>query len=291
MRIIRSIFIYFFAIACIYGAETEQPTPVGNFALPQSQRPGALYSFGSNIIDPGQLIAKIQPNLYKDSKERDVGSGVTLLYGSSEKTSLLFSLPIIASTSPSRNGRTAGFGNLGLQGEYELYHRTSLTDSEQIGFLSGFTVPSGTENFSSKNFSYFFGGTYNHTWQDWIIFAAPGILQWGGNPQTRTAPRIFYEAGIGRNLLSKSGQYIFAGFLEVNGQHDNKNRSTVPVTRNGGGHLYSDGNILFISPSLFFSTPKWLFELDLSLPITQTWFGTRDRVDYFTGASIAYTFI
>lgn len=291
MRIIlRMAFVYFFLISHIYASEIKQPIPIGNFSLPRSQRPGALYSFGSNIIEPGQLIGKIQPNIYEDSKTRDVGSGGTLLLGTSKKTSLLFSLPITASTRPSQDGRTAGIGNIGLQGEYELYHRTSLNDTEQLAFISGFAVPSGTEHFSSPNFSYFFAGTYNHTWQDWIFFAAPGLLQWGGDPKTRTAPRLYYNAGLGRNILSKSGEYIFAGFFEVNGQHDNKNRSAVPVTRNSGGRLYSDGNILYISPSLFFSTPKWLLQFDVSIPMTQTWLGTRDRVDYFAGISIAYTF-
>lgn len=291
--ILKRFFLFFcFFIINIDAVAMEKPIPIGNFSLPPSQRPGALYSFGSNIIDPGQIIGRITPNLFQTTTRRYIGSGLAMLYGSSSNTSLLFTLPITPSTSgPKDIQRHAGFGDVGLQGEYALYQHSSLTDSETGALLGGFTVPSGTKNFGYDTFSYFIGGTYSHVWSDWIIFTAPGLLQFsGGDPKKRLASRAYYEVGVAHNISSQTGEYIFTGFLEINGQYDNKNPSPMPVTRDSGGRVLSDGNLLFLSPSLFFSTQKWILALGVSWPITQHWLGTRDQVDYFIGASIGYRF-
>lgn len=287
MRFILLVIILL--VESVHASVLETPPPNGNFALPRSQQPGAAYSFGSNILDPGQLQGRTTPNIFKSTGRRDIGSGVTLLYGTSEKTSLLFSLPI----TPSRTGgqgRHAGLGDAGLQGEYEFYRRSSFKSIQKAAVLASFTLPTGTKDFSSEHVSYFIGGTFNQTWTDWIVFAAPGLLRFGGNPKNRPAPRYYYELGVGRNLTSQSGDYILTGFVEVNGQYDPKEPSPTPVTRNSGGNILSDGNLLFFTPSLFFSTKKWIVELGVSLPVTQHWIGTRKQVNYYAGTAIAYTF-
>lgn len=294
MRIIllAIIVLYnFFVFESAYASSMEvPPDPIGNFSLPESQRPGAFYSFGSNIIAPGQVLARVTPNLFQETGRRFVGSASSILYGTSEKSSLLFTLPMTPSVTGGI-GRHAGFGDVGLQGEYEVYKRSSSTDSQKGGVIAGFTVPSGTKGFSSDTFSYFIGGAFSHTWTNWIVFAAPGLLQFsGGSSDKRLGARTYYELGVGRNISSQPGEYIFAGFLEVNGQYDKQNPSIHPVTHNSGGSVLSDGNLLFISPSLFFSTKKWVLEAGVSVPITQYWLGTRKKVDYFIGTAIAYTF-
>lgn len=290
----RVILLAFVFWCCLFvltsnASTSEEPPPIGNFSLPRSQRPGSFYSFGSNIIGPGQLVARTLPNLFKSTGSYSIGSGATLLYGTSAKSSLLFSVPITPYTT-NRTSHHAGLSDVGLQGEYAIYERASSKDSELGALLAGFTVPSGASALSYGTFSYFFGGTYSHSWIDWIFFAAPGILQFGGNPKSRLGTRCYYELGVGRNISSQSGEYIFTGFLEVNGQYDKKNASPKPVTHQSGGSILSDGNLLFVSPSLYFSTQKWVLELGVSWPITQFWLGTQNEVNYFVGSAIAYTF-
>ena len=268
---------------------SDEPPATGNFALPRSQRPASFYSFGSNIIDKGQLLARTTPNLFKTTEARYIGSGATLLYGTSSNSSLLFSLPMTPS-SKDRHEEHSGFGDGGLQGEYAFYQHSSVKDTEQAAIISGFTLPSGTSRIGVGTFSYFIGGVYHHVWKDWVWFAAPGLLQFRGNPTIRLAPRGYYELGVGRNIAAQSGEYIFTGFLEVNGQYDGKNPSRTPVTRSSGGSVLSDGNLLFFSPSLWLSTQHWAFEFGVSLPITQHWIGTRNQVNYYLGSAVAYTF-
>ncbi|MDP3560365.1 MAG: hypothetical protein Q8R79_08485 [Legionellaceae bacterium] len=281
-------------LACLFSIKgytedrEETPLPIGNFSLPQSQQPASIYSFGSNILEPGQAQINFTPNVFKSTGERYIGGGSTLLYGTSKTTSLLFSVPATLSFTNGQVTHT-GFGDLGLQGEYEFYHRASSKDKEHLAALAGFTVPSGDTHFTAGKFSYFFGGTYSHAWYNWLWFFAPGVLKFTGPPHKRLATRYYYEFGVGRNLGSQSGRYIFTGFLELNGQYDDQNPTDKPVTLESGGRVLSKGNLLFFTPSLWYSTPHWALKLGLSWPVTQDWLGTRNAVNYYAASSIIYT--
>ena len=269
-------------------AATDAPDPIGNFSLPPSQRPGAFFSYGSNIINPGQVQGRVTPNTLKARGQRYIGSSLYLLYGTSATTSLLFSLPITPSATVASH-HFAGIGDMGLQGEYAFYKRASTYDTEQAAMLAGFSVPSGARGLSYQTSSYFLGATYNHMLVDWIWFAAPGVLLFGGNQNNRLKPCYFYEAGVGRNISSQSGQHIFTWFLEVNGQSGQSNASVIEKARSGQ-ELIPSGTLLYFSPSLWFSSQKWIIRAGLSLPIEQHWSNPRIRTDYYAITSITYTF-
>lgn len=285
MRVVSLLLAQLISIQLLHASTTISPLPIGNFALPRSQQPGAFYSFGSNILEVGQAQLHANPDIFKETRQRYIDYGVRLLYGTSESTSLLLTLPM--STETVQSVSTSGFGNFGIQGEYQFYRKASLTDVKKASIIASFTPPTG--NLGTQAYTYFIGGVYNQTWLHWLWYTSAGISQFIKHNGSQPAPRVYYELGAAKNLASESGKYIVTGFLEVNGQYDPKNPTDHPVTRHSGGSVLSDGYLLFFSPSLFLANQKWILQIGVSIPIDQHWLGTRDKVDYFAAAGIAYT--
>lgn len=270
-----------------YSTTPIEPPPIGNFSLPTSQRPGAFYSFGSKILGEGKVQARITPNIFKDTTAQFIGMPSTLQWGVSDDISLLYTLPATldkAFRSDHEIKHTSGLGNMGLQGDYQFYERGSHIDKENAGLLLGFTVPSGKRSVSSSVPSYFVGATYTHTWIEWLWFAAPGYLVYEGERKDRPANQWYWELGVGKDLASESKAFCFTGFLEVNGQISEKKPT---FTR---GELFTNGYILFFSPSLFYANQRWIAQLGYSVPIVQHWVGTKEKVTYFTAFTLIRTF-
>lgn len=285
MRVVSLLLTQLISIQFLYASTSVSPLPIGNFSLPRSQQPGAFYSFGSNILDPGQAQLHAAPDIFKVTKARYIDYGTRLLYGTSENTSLLFTLPMTTFTN--REVNISGFGNFSIQGDYEFYRKASLTDVEKGSLIVSFSPPTG--NLGTQAYTHFIGGVYNHTWVDWLWFSALGISQFVKHNGEQPAPRVYYELGVARNLDSVTGDHMLTGFMEIVGQYDPRYRTSHPITRLSGGNVLSNGYLLFIVPSIFWSNKKWILEGGVSIPISQYWLGTRDKVDYFIGGGISYT--
>ncbi len=284
----------------IMSAETQEPT--GNFALRKSQRPGAFYSFGSKILDKGQVQLAAKPNLFLETGTRYIGSPNTIQFGLSEHSSFYIGLPLTLDMQRKKsNGEVidhSGINNLGVQGEYEFLSRSSARTAENAGVLFGITAPTGARNVSSPWTSYFLGGTYTHTWTDWILFSSSGYLVFEGNKHIRPGNIFYFELGGGYDLMSESKKYNLNAFLEINGQYSARDPSQSNIgimndpTRkiiHPSGSALSDGYLLFATPSLWYSNHDWIYQLGVSIPITQHWKNTTQVVDYFASFAILYT--
>ena len=60
--ILNCLFLLIFGLSAKEAKEDNDPPKIGNFALPTSQQPAALFGFGGNIIDEGE----IQVNMFAD---------------------------------------------------------------------------------------------------------------------------------------------------------------------------------------------------------------------------------
>lgn len=276
-------------------SQQEEPLPIGNFSLPKSQRPGAFYSFGSKILEPGQVQLRDTPNIFKDTPSRYFSAPFNIQFGTSKHTSFLFSLPITAdqvTTNSTGTRHLSGLGNIGLQMEYEFYDRHSLVDTENAGLIASVTLPSGDTAISSPYQTFFIGGTYTHTWTKWILFGATGYLMNEAPARFRSGDILYFESGIGRDIYSKSGQFNFTGFLEINGQYDQNAPSwafsTKPISQRGS--VLNNGYLIFFSPSLWYSNRDWIVQLGVSTPIAQQWAHTTETVHYYTSLTLLYTF-
>lgn len=287
-------------------SNNEDPPPIGNFALPKSQRPGAFYSFGSKILDEGQLQLATKPNIFKETGAIYYGMPNLLQFGVTNDTSIYFSFPATlqnAIRTPTGTTHGSGMDNFSFQGEYEFFSNKNHTDTESADVIIGATIPSGSTKVTAHWSSYFVGGSYTHTWIEWILFAASGYLKFEGPKTIRPGDIIYFEIGSGRDIKCEPGEYNFTAFLELNGQYSKKDpfqsisiseiiNPAQPSRRrivHPSGSALSDGALLFITPSLWYSNQQWIVQLGVSAPIFQQWANTTQKVEYYTSLAILYT--
>ncbi len=280
-----------------------KPPSIGNFSLASSQQPGPFFSFGQNIIDKNQAIASYNP-AYLYSKTQVITEGTpSFLYGITDSASLLITLPVALSY---RNGTKtiSGAGDLALDFEYAFYNKESIKYSDQATIIFSPTFPTSNLNelskklhlnsrvsgFSRKNapssfnaITYFLGSTYSRTLADWYGFVAPGVQFIEKSHAIQQGAQYYYNLGIGHNINAVEKKYIFLGLVELNGQYSDKTKLAGRVVPNTGG------NIIYATPSLWFSTPKMIFQIGISLPITQHWYGSQSKISYYSGAIVSWT--
>lgn len=88
---------------------------------------------------------------------------------------------------------------------------------------------------------------------------------------------------MGYNLRARARCDMFIALMELDGQYDGRDRI--------GAHRVasSGGNIVYLTPSLWYSTSQWIFQVGVSLPVIQTWHDEKKKTYYYTAASIAWT--
>lgn len=282
----------------------DQPPSIGNFSLDSSQEPGLFFSFGQNIIDKNQLILSINPNYLYSPGQPVVDETPSLLYGISDTSSVLLTLPY---SSNYNNGsqKLSGTGDFILDLEYAYYSNNTTQYSDQATIVFSPTFPTSNldeiststtkvrkhnTRVSRKNAptnndtaSYFFGTTYSRTLVDWYGFIAPGFLVFNKKEGLQQGSQYFYNVGLGRNIKSVEKEYIFFGLVELNGQYTDKTRLNSRAQPNSGG------NIIYATPSLWYSTPKFIIQLGISLPINQYWYGDQPNTSYYASTIISYT--
>ncbi|VEB35280.1 Uncharacterised protein [Legionella sainthelensi] len=282
---------------------TSEPPPRGNYALATSQQLGPFFSFGQNIVDKNQLIVSYNPS-YLYSKGQSILEGdPALLYGITDSMSLLVTLPY-AFRYNNGNITQSGIGDLAIDLEYAFYNFENSKYSDQATIIFSPTLPISNldaiskknnpnqrvSGFSRKNVpsnfnavSYFMGATYSRMLIDWYGFVAPGVLLIDKHDSIQQGIQYYYNLGIGRDIKSKEKEYIFAGLLELNGQYSAKTTFASHTVPNTGG------NVIYVTPSLWFSTPKLVVQVGISLPINQYWYGNQSNVSYYTGSIITWT--
>jgi len=216
---------------------------------------------------------------------------------------VLFTIPYALSYKTGTQ-KLSGMGDLALDLEYAFYNHDSSTYSDQATFVFSSTFPVSNlqgiskklnpgeriSGFSRKNapssvnaFSYFIGTTYSRTLTDWYGYIAPGVLFIDKTDAIQQGTQYYYNFGIGHNIKSLEKKYIFFGLLELNGQYSDKTNLASHAVPNTGG------SIIYVTPSLWFSTPKIIVQLGLSLPLAQSWYGNQSNISYYAGAIISWT--
>ncbi|KTD25412.1 Uncharacterised protein [Legionella lansingensis] len=270
------------------GASTEaQPPNIGNFALPTSQQPGPFLSFGQNIIDKNQIQIYFDPNYQHNTNESFLQIPAAFLYGLTDEASILVTLPVAADY---RSGpdHSSGIADISVQGEFAFYENSNSQYTEQMTFVTALTVPTGS---FSKNpptgfgsVSSFLGGTYNHMSVDWLWFTSPGVLWITKHSNIKLGSQYLYQFGVGRNIKSVPNQYIFSALVEIDGTYIEKDKISGKSDPNSGG------NLIFLTPSLWYSTKTFYFQLGFSIPIEQEWNGNQSKINYYTNVTAGWTF-
>lgn len=270
------LWFLFFIPSLIFAKEPDEelePDAIGNFALPFSQQPGPLVSFGQNIIDKGQVQLFIFGDAFigDDSYLTDITPGI--VYGITDDLSLFFNVPL----SPgNKDGdfHSAGLEDLFVQFEYAFFTKKTSDTINQATIVANVTFPTGS---SSKNpptgfgsTSFFVGSTFCHMKTDWFFYTSPGAVLTTSRHGTKFGDQLLYEFGLGRNIPSPCG-WIFAWQIEFDGLYAWKDRIKSTTDPNSGG------NVIYITPSLWASTENLILQLGTGYPALQHLNGKQSK--------------
>jgi len=270
-------------------ASAEEPPHEGIFSLPISQQPGPMVSFGQNIIEKNQIQGFLFPTYLSASKPKQNYTNLSpsLLYGLSNKASLLLSFPV-AINYTFENYHSSGYGDTSIQGEYAFYNQDTKKYSDIATIVGNLSIPTGSTHtiplIGQGSASYLLGTTFNRTWVDWMFFTSEGVYQYRPAPHEKLSTQYLYQAGLGHNLHSIPDKYIFLALLELSGQYS-KNSIQINTL-----NTFSGGNHIVATPSLWFSTKKLILQLAISLPLTEQLTVPENQLNYNTSLSIAWTF-
>jgi hypothetical protein len=266
--------------------EKDKPRAIGNFALPTSQQPAALFGFGGNVIDKGEIQFYFFVDEFK-GKERFVLDLIPgILFGITDECSIFFNFPFTPKLMD-RNHRSSGLEDFFVQGEYAFYNKSTTTYVDQATLVGNITFPTGSihknppTGFGAPSF--FLGGTYYRTYVDWILFTSHGAILPTERNRTRFGDQFLYQFGLGKNVCSPKG-WIYAWMIELDGQYTKKNRIHGHFDPNSGG------NVIFVTPSFWISSKQVLLQFGVSLPLYQNLFGSQKKIDYGFNFQFAWSF-
>lgn len=266
--------------------EKEEPLKIGNLSLPTSQQPSPLIGIGENIIDAKSAVVTLGANEYRTESGYFLNLVPTFLYGIRDDLSLFITLPIAARYKDT-NCHSSGLEDIPVQLEYAYYTEERRCYVDQATILANVTLPAGSASktpatgFGSPSFT--IAATYNHTAIHWFYFGALGATLTTFHSHSKNADQYLYQIGFGRNFSSPSG-WIFAWMVEVDGVYSSKSLDSGEVDLNSGG------NVLFITPSLWFSNKNTFIQFGGGGVITQNLFGDQPEFTYQFAVNCARTF-
>jgi hypothetical protein len=263
-----------FLLPCLLLAKTsDSPSALGNFALPTSQQPGPLVSFGENIIEKNQVQLLLFADAFIGSKNYLTDVIPAILYGITDELSFFFNVPF----SPGNRDKTnysSGLEDIFAQLEYIFCTRKTYNSVTQATLVASISFPTGSNSknpptgFGSNTF--FFGTTFNYTNTHWLFFTSPGALLTTSKQSTKFGNQFLYQFGFGRNIPSPSG-WILAWIVELDGLYTCKNRIKGTTDPNSGG------TIIDITPSIWISSKNIILQFGIGTPIYQHLFGHQPK--------------
>lgn len=286
------IFLFFssFLFAATPGTNTEDtansPPQIGNFALPTSQQPGPLISFGQNIIEKGQTQVSLFGDAYRGYNNRYIDLYPSILYAFTDNFSAFLSLPVSARYQYNQN-KSSGLEDATLQLEFTVLSKENKRFTEQATFVAGAGFPSGSIRKNPSTgvgaLSSFLGMTYNRMYVDWFAFTSHGINLNASHHNTRFGEEVLYQFGLGRNLFTIDSKILVAFTVEINGGYFDKDKIAGVKNPNSGG------NTIYVLPSVWISTQKLIIQFGAGGVVYQHLFGNQNKNKYLLAGNLGWT--
>lgn len=265
----------------------EEPSKIGNFVLPSSQQPGAFLSFGQHVIDKNKKQFLFFTDYIKGSGKHNIDVAPGFNYGITDKLSIFVNMPFAARYKLD-GSHSSGIEDMLVQLEYAFSNSSTTRYTQQATFVTNVTFPTGSTEKSPPtgvgSESFFLGATFIRTYVDWFGFTSHGVVLTTSHDETKFGNQFLYQFGIGRNIFSIPSEWIFAWLIEADGTYTQKNKIQDVTDPNSGG------NILFITPSLWISSPHLILQLGGGVPVAQHLFGTQHKSRYLLGFQFIWTF-
>lgn len=286
-KVITLILLGVTSNTAISDTKTDGPPRTGNFALPTSQQPGAFLSFGQNILDKNQAQLSIAGTDSIGANQRYLSLIPNYVYQISDTNSILFALPIAADYQSTRN-HSAGFGDAGIQLEHIFYSKQTTQFVTLGTIVLNITLPTGSATKQPSTGigapSFFGGFTFNKMNNDWYGFTSDGVSITTARNGNKFGNTFLYQFGLGKNLSSQYKKLIIDGLVELNGTFSQKDRVNGVIDSNSGG------NTINVIPSIWISSPNFIFQFGIGFPIVQDLNGDQGKIKYLVAANVSYTF-
>lgn len=277
--------LFFIAILWVplvlLGKEPEkiEPLPIGNFSVPIVSQVAPLVSFGQLLIGERALL----PQLTGFYQRRQDDSYDTLIapnvvYGITDNFSVFFFAPF-SPKSRSGSSHSSGLEDMFLQFEYGYFSK-SCSDYILMGtVVASVEFPTGSSRKIPPTgagwFSYFLGTTFAYTSFNWYAFVSPGIELPTKHRGTKFGNAYLYQWGFARYIkqLSPPG-WIFDLMVEFDGTYSEKEKIQGETNPNSGG------NIIFVTPSIWLSSKRWIIQWGVGFPLVQQLNGQQNKIKY-----------
>jgi len=274
-------------IAALTGKSAANPPSIGNFALPSPQQPGPLLSFGQTLIgrNQWQLDYSTFSPYHVVGPFRNMNASMT--FGLTDDTSVYFNVPVAADYR-ARSVHATALKDVTLQLEHAVYTYGNQRYQEQTTVVGAMTLPMEDVNLTKKitgygSPSYFFGGTYNRTYVDWLFFASPGFWLTTTSDHLKIGSQWLYQAGLGHSICSVTDQSMLFGLLEMDGQYTYHDQVF------GMFRLNTGGNVVAFTPSLSLAFRHLITQVGVGFPVIQDLNGNQTKTDYFIAANFIWT--
>lgn len=271
----------------VYAEENQQMNAIGNFALPSSQQPGAFLSFGQNTLEKNKTQLFLFADDYAGDQKHFIDMTPGIVYGLTDNLSFFLNIPYALSYQQESN-HSSGLEDIILQLEYVFYSKQTnryidtATIVANTSFPTGSSIKNPPTGFGAQTF--FLGGTFSRLYNDWFGFISPGLLVPTSHQGTRFGNHYFYQLGLGKNISYATSQYIFAWLLELNGNLYQKDKINGKIDPDSGG------NIIYLIPSLWFSTQHFIFQSGIGWAASQNWYGHQSKNTYLIAVNLGWTF-
>ena len=286
---VRILFVIFcglagFSLYCEEPAGFDKPdeegTPkLGNLSLSSSQTPGPLFSFGHIVFDKGDKLFFLYPTHLQGANVKETTVLPFAIFGLRDDLALLIALPISPNITENRL-TSSGVGDMTFELEYEFYSKVKDADVWQsLSFDVALSVPTGSDTkvppVGLGSPSVLTGLTFDRIGIDWYFESSQGIIWSTKNEGFKYGNEYLYQFGLGKNIAYKSNKWIFSALIELLGTVTGHNQlNGIPDPNTGG-------NIIYLAPSLWFSTQRLIVQAGLAGVILQDLNGVQDVRDRF----------
>lgn len=290
MRISLTSILVLLALRTIAEAGQEKGPElpiIGNFSLPTSQEPAPLVSFGQNIVNKGDIIIELSGDHIRGHNSYFNDVIPNIIYGIRDDLVLYVAVPFSPGSKLGAS-HSSGIEDIPLQLEYAFFNKNTSQWSEQATVVGNVTLPSGS---SSKNpptgfgsTSYFLGTTFAHMTVKWYAFASPGVILTTSHHGTQFGNQFLYQCGVGRFIDSSPTGWIFEWIVEFDGTYIGKDKFHNVTDPDSGG------NTIFITPTIWMSSKRYIFQFGVGFPIVQNLNGHQDKLNMSINYNFAVTF-
>ena len=266
--------------AILLGHEIEktEALPIGNFSVPFMTQIGPLISFGQLLIGEKALLPQLTGAYTRGHHSYSNLIAPSVTYGILDDLSVSFFVPF---TPRSRSGssHSSGIEDIFLQFEYGFYNKSRTDYTLEATVVANVQFPTGSSSKTPPtgigSFGYFLGTTYAYMSSNWYAFVSPGVNLTTTHHGTKFGNSYLYQWGFARYIkqLSPRG-WIFDLMIEFDGTYAEKSKI------HGVTDSDSGGNIIFVTPSIWLSSKRWIFQWGIGFPLVQNLNGHQNKIRY-----------